>query len=95
MTPEVGNKVFLAAAIFNWVVGASLFFIPNIFLDLFFVSPGVDQPVWVQQFAGLVFVFGIGYYWAYRDLAANRELVRLVTMIELSLDGDQIRIAWD
>jgi hypothetical protein len=85
MTPEVASKMFLAAAIFNWVMGAVLFFIPNIFLDLFFVSPGVHQLLWVQQFAGLVFVFGIGYYWASIDLAANRGLIRLAIIAKSSV----------
>lgn len=77
--------MFLAAAIFNWVVAAGLFFLPNIFLGLFFISPGVDQLLWLQQFAGLVFVFGIGYYWAYRDLAANRAIIRLAIIGKFSV----------
>jgi len=72
MTPEVASKMFLAAAIFNWVVGAALFFVPNLFLAMLSVSPGVHQLLWVQQFAGLVFVFGIGYYWASKDFAENQ-----------------------
>jgi hypothetical protein len=85
MTPEARSKMFFVAAIFNWMVGVTLFFIPNFFLDLFFVSPGVDQSLWIQQFAGLVFVFGIGYYWASKDFSANLGLIRLAIIAKSSV----------
>ena len=56
MTPESAQKLFLVAAIFNWIVALGLFFVPGLFLSLFFVAPLPEQSVWVQQFAGLVFV---------------------------------------
>ena len=80
MTPEVSAKLFLVAAIFNWAVGLTLFFIPGIFLDLLVVTPTPEQSLWVQQFAGLVFVFGIGYYWASRNFQANIQIIRLAVI---------------
>lgn len=71
------SKMFLAGAIFNWAVAATLFFIPGIFLNLLAVTPVPEQSLWVQQFAGLVFVFGIGYYWASRNFQANVQIVRM------------------
>ena len=77
MSPEASKKMFLGAALFNWIIGLGLLFIPALFLSLFSISPTPDQSVWVQQFAGLVTVFGLGYYWAAKDLNNNRSIVRL------------------
>ena len=44
------------------------------------VSPTPEQSLWVQQFAGLVFVFGIGYYWASRDFEANVQIIRMAVI---------------
>jgi hypothetical protein len=71
------SPLFLSAALFNWVVAIALFFVPQGFLRLFHITPGVDQAFWVREFAGLVFMFGVGYFWAARDLAANAKIVRL------------------
>ena len=80
MTQETAGKIFLSGAIFNWAVALTLFFIPGIFLNLLSVTPTPQQSLWVQQFAGLVFVFGIGYYWASRDFEANIQIIRLAVI---------------
>jgi hypothetical protein len=72
--------MFLSGAIFNWAIGIGLFFFTDAFLSAFFVAPTPQQSVWVQLFAGLVFVFGVGYYWAARDLSGNLPIVRLGTL---------------
>jgi hypothetical protein len=77
MSPDATYKMFLGAAVFNWIIGLGLFLVPDIFLSLFFIAPTPDQSVWVQEFAGLVTVFGIGYYWAAKDFHNNRSIVRL------------------
>ena len=77
MSPVTSSKMFLSGAIFNWVIALGLFFIPASFLSLFFVTPAPEQTLWVQQFAGLVFFFGCGYYGASRDFDKYVELIRL------------------
>jgi hypothetical protein len=77
MTRESASKMFLAAALFNWFVAITLFFVPAMFLGLLFVTPPPEQTVWVQQFAGLVFFFGVGYFWASRDFDNNVQIIRL------------------
>jgi hypothetical protein len=77
MSTEATSKMLLGAAIWNWIGALGLFFIPELFLQAFFVTPAPEQSIWVQQFAGLVFVFGIGYYWASRDFDNNRAIVQL------------------
>ena len=80
MKQETVSKIFLGGAIFNWAVALTLFFIPGIFLSLLVVTPSPEQSLWVQQFAGLVFVFGIGYYWASRNFQANIQIIRLAVI---------------
>ena len=80
MQRQTASNMFLGGAIFNWAVALTLFFIPGVFLNLLSVTPTPQQSVWVQQFAGLVFVFGIGYYWASRDFEANIQIIRLAVI---------------
>lgn len=77
MSRELSSRMFVAAALFNWVVAAGLFFIPGPFLGLIGVAPLPEQNLWIQQFAGLVFFFGIGYYQASRDLERMAPMIRL------------------
>jgi hypothetical protein len=77
MTRESASKMFLVAAVFNWIIAGSLFFIPEALLNLFAATPTPEQSLWIQQFAGLVFVFGIGYYWTSRDFERNIQIVRM------------------
>lgn len=80
MTQETARKMLLSGAIFNWAIAITLFFVPEFFLGLLAISPTPDQSVWVQLFAGLVFTFGIGYYWASRDFEANIQIVRMAVI---------------
>ena len=77
MSRESVSRLFLSAAIFNWVIALGLFFVPGPFLGLIHVSPAPEQTTWIQQFAGLVFFLGVGYYWLSRDFETNIPLARL------------------
>jgi hypothetical protein len=77
MTRETTRTMLLSSAIFNWLVAAGLFFIPDTFLGLLSINPLPEQSVWVQLFAGLAFMFGVAYYWASRDFEANVSVVSL------------------
>jgi hypothetical protein len=79
------RTLFLIAAIFNWLVALALFFAPDIFMAMLHITPAPLQLPWLQQFAGLVFVFGIGYFWASRDLAANAQIIRLAVIAKLGV----------
>ena len=80
MQRETASNMLLGGAIFNWAVALTLFSIPQVFLNLLSVTPAPQQSLWVQQFAGLVFVFGIGYYWASRDFEANIQIIRMAVI---------------
>lgn len=77
MNAALTKRLFFVAALFNWAVALGLFFTPGLFLSVFAVTPAPEQTLWIQQFAGLVFIFGVGYYRAAKDLQALAPMIRL------------------
>jgi len=71
------RAVFLTAAAFNWLVGLALPYDAALVFDLFRVTPIPTESLFVQLFAWLVIVFGVGYFWISRDPAANVPIIRL------------------
>ena len=70
------RNLFFIGAIWNWMVAiVSTFFYHPMFRLL-----GMDDPVYpgiLYTFFGVVFVFGIGYYWISRDLENNDNIVKM------------------
>jgi hypothetical protein len=79
------KTLFLTAAIFNWAVGLVLAFKAELLFELFRVTPAPMEPLFLQLFSWLVIVFGIGYFWASKDLAANVSIVKLGLLGKLSV----------
>lgn len=77
MSPAMSRNMFRLAALFNWVVSLGLFLAPAPFLGLLGITPVPEQSLWVQQFAGLVFFFGVGYWQASNDLVKMAPTIRL------------------
>jgi len=75
----------LRAPIFNWAVGLTLAFKAGLLFELFRVTPAPTEPLFLQLFSWLVIVFGIGYFWASKDPAANAPIVRLGLLGKLSV----------
>lgn len=69
--------MLVSAALFNWLVAVALLIIPATLFQLFSVTPLPTEPLFLHLFAVVVFVFGIGYYWASREFSANAPIVRL------------------
>ena len=83
---EKSNKaMFLTAAIFNWAVGLTLAFRAELLFGLFQVTPLPTEPLFLQLFAWLVIVFGIGYFWAYKDPVTNTPVIKLGILGKLSV----------
>jgi hypothetical protein len=85
MTDQSQKMLFTLAAVFNWLVGLLLFFNAGLLFELFHISPIPTETVFLRLFAGLVFCFGFGYYWAGNDLATNAPLIRLGIVGKLSV----------
>ena len=79
------RAMFLSAAIFNWLVGLALAVKAQLLFDLFRVSPAPTEPLFLQLFAWLVIVFGIGYFWVSRDPAPNTPIIKLGILGKISV----------
>lgn len=85
MNPSSQKLFFTVAAAFNWLVGLALFFNARLLMELFHVSPLPTETLFVRLFAGLVFVFGFGYYAAGNDLKSNAPVIRLGAYAKLGV----------
>jgi len=85
MTGKAIRTVFLTGAIFNWLVGLALLYDAGLLFGLFGVTPLPSEPLFLQLFAWLVIVFGVGYFWVYRDPVANAPIARLGILGKLSV----------
>jgi len=71
------KKMLISAACFNWLAALALLLIPATLFQLFRITPLPAEPLFLHLFAVVVFVFGIGYYWAAIDFVRNAPIVRL------------------
>ena len=85
MTEKTTKTLFLTAAIFNWAVGLALAFKAGLLFELFRVTPAPTEPLFLQLFAWLVVVFGIGYWWVSTDPAANAPIIKLGILGKISV----------
>lgn len=70
--------LFLAAAAWNVLSAAAvLFLLTSLKFRREMGYPGQVDTISLQLLATCLFVFGVGYYWVSRDLARNRDLVKL------------------
>lgn len=69
--------MFLAAAIWNWLLAISFFSLSRIDINLF-LTFGLDIPntmLWFDSFMGMVFVFGLGFYFVSKNMKENHGLI--------------------
>ena len=85
MTDKSIRIMFTTAAWFNWVAGGAVAVNAGWLFSFFRVTPLPTEPLFLQLFAWLVIVFGIGYFWASRDPAANVPVVKLGMLGKLSV----------
>ena len=77
--------MFTTAAWFNWLAGLAVAVNAELLFGLFRITPPPTEPVFLQLFAWLVIVFGIGYFWASRDPMANVPVIKLGMIGKLSV----------
>jgi len=85
MTAKSIRIMFTTAALFNWMAGGAVAINAVWLFGLFGVTPLPTEPLFLQFFAWLVIVFGIGYFWASRDPAANVPVIKLGMIGKLSV----------
>jgi hypothetical protein len=77
--------MFTTAAWFNWVAGGAVAVNAGWLFGLFRITPLPTEPLFLQLFAWLVIVFGIGYFWASRDPVVNVPVIKLGMIGKLSV----------
>ena len=77
--------MFTTAAWFNWLAGLAVAVNVELLFGLFRITPLPTEPLFLQLFAWLVIVFGIGYFWVSRDPVANVPIIKLGMIGKLSL----------
>lgn len=78
MTNQAPYKGLLfSAALFNWVAASTLCFAYKPLFTLIGITPLPEHPLFLQLFAILAFLFGIGYYWASQDLEKHQNIIML------------------
>ena len=77
--------MFTTAAWFNWLAGLAVAVNVELLFGLFRITPLPTEPLFLQLFAWLVIVFGIAYFWASRDPAANVPVIKLGMIGKLSV----------
>ena len=85
MTDKSIRFMFTTAALFNWMAGGAVAINAVWLFGFFGVTPLPTEPLFLQLFAWLVIVFGIGYFWASRDPVANVPVIKLGMLGKLSV----------
>jgi hypothetical protein len=76
MTDKTYRRIFLVGALWN-LMGTGLFFLFWRQAFALFQLAHPNYLAFFQAWLALAFVFGIGYYYVYRDLYGNLNIVRL------------------
>ncbi len=71
--------VFLFAAIWNWTLAIAFLVLPRIDINYFLVTGLVipNTMLWFDSFLGLVFAFGLGFYFVSKSVKENHGLIQM------------------
>jgi len=71
--------MFLTAALWNWIFAIAFLVLPRIDMNYFLVTGLVipNTMLWFDSFMGLVFAFGLGFYFVSRNLKENHGLIQM------------------
>jgi hypothetical protein len=74
---KVYRNLFLIAALYDFVLGFVFFFgLPFFFKEIFDLAAPI-YPSFYQGGAAFVFVMGVGFYFVYRNIYRNVDIVRI------------------
>ena len=78
--------LFLVAAVYDLILGFFFFFFYKPVYTYFNITLPV-YPMYLQMAAAFVFAMGVGYYFVYRNLYRNIDLVKLGVVYKLTYAG--------
>ena len=71
--------LFLIAALWNWTLAIAFFALPRIDVG-YFAAFGLEIPktmLWFDSLMGLIFVFGIGFFFVSQNMMENHGLITM------------------
>ena len=74
------KKMYTIAAIWNWILAVGFLLLPRIDIGLFSLAGPMDPPntlLWFDSFFGLVFAFGLGFYFISKSTTENHGLIKI------------------
>lgn len=81
--------LFLVAAIYDFVLGIIFFFFYASIFNFFNITIP-DYPAYLQMSAAFVIAMGVGYYFVYKNLYRNIDLVKLGVVYKLAYSSVSI-----
>ena len=79
--------LFLIAALYDFILGFIFFAFMNFFLEGVFKLPLPLYPAFFQAAAAFVFVMGVGFYFVYRNMYRNIDIVKVGIVFKLFYTG--------
>ena len=77
------RNLFLIAALYDFILGLVFFVFLPFFFENIFKIPDPNYPGFYQAAAAFVFVMGVGFYFVYRNLYRNNDIVKLGIVFKL------------
>ena len=72
--------MYTIAAIWNWILAIGFLILPRIDMAYFAIAGPVEAPptmLWFDSFFGLVFAFGLGFYFISKSTTENHGLIKI------------------
>ena len=77
------RNLFLIAALYDFILGLVFFIFLPFFFENIFKIPIPNYPGISQATAAFIFVMGVGFYFVYRNLYRNNDIVKLGIVFKL------------
>ena len=92
MQPRLDNEkhyriLFLIAALYDFILGFVFFAFMGFFFEDIFKLPLPNYPAFFQAAAAFVFAMGVGFYFVYRNMYRNIDIVKLGIIFKLVYTG--------
>jgi len=74
------KNMYTIAAIWNWILAVGFLILPRIDIGYFSLAGPMDPPptlLWFDSFFGLVFAFGLGFYFISKSTTENYGLIQI------------------
>jgi hypothetical protein len=81
------RNLFLVAALYDFILGFVFFVFLHPIFDQILKMPYPNYPSFYQASAAFIFNMGLGFYFVYRDMYRNIDIVKVGIAFKLSYTG--------